>query len=146
MPSRILFGAFALDAETGELWKRGRKVKLPPKPARVLMLLAGSPGQLFTRETLRHRIWGEDTFVDFEHGLNFCIRAIRSVLGDHAKKPRYIETLPRRGYRFIAATASSAEPPPTAGPNGLGSLHGSSSEARRIAACEHYARARRSFT
>src|SRR5882724_1249281 len=96
------FGAFDLDLETGELRRRGRAVKLSPKPLQVLALLARSPGRLVTREAIRKELWGSDTFVDFEHALNFCIREVRAALGDHAKRPRYVETLPRRGYRFIA--------------------------------------------
>jgi DNA-binding winged helix-turn-helix (wHTH) protein len=103
----IRFGAFDLNLETGELCRRGRKLKLSPKPFRVLALLAASPSRLVTREAIQKELWGSDTFVDFEHALNFCIREIRSALGDSAKKPRFIETLPRRGYRFIAAVSNS---------------------------------------
>lgn len=139
MPShtRIHFGAFALDVSTGELWQGAQKCRLPPKPMRVLELLANSPGQLVTRETLRQKIWGADTFVDFEHGLNFCIRIIRSVLGDDARHPLYIETLPRRGYRFIASATTPEPISPQPAPV---------SDAQQLAAAEHYARARQSFS
>jgi len=100
--STIRFGAFELDLDTGEIRKHGRKVKLAPQPFQVLALLAQSSGQLVTRETLRAQLWGNHTFVDFEHGLNFCIRQIRTALGESARRPRFIETLPRRGYRFVA--------------------------------------------
>lgn len=98
--SLIHFGPFELRLETGELLKRGRKLKLPPQSFRLLALLASSPGQLVTRETIQKELWGNNTFVDFEHSLNFCVRQIRCVLGESGKKPRFIETLPRRGYRF----------------------------------------------
>jgi TolB-like protein/DNA-binding SARP family transcriptional activator/Flp pilus assembly protein TadD len=90
-----------LNLDIGEIRKRGRKVKLPPQPFQVLALLASSPGQLVTREAIREQLWGSETYVDFDHSLNFCVRKIREVLGESAKKPRYIETLPRRGYRFV---------------------------------------------
>ncbi|MGH9600990.1 MAG: winged helix-turn-helix domain-containing protein [Terriglobales bacterium] len=96
------FGVFELDLATGELRKSGVKIHLQPQPLRVLTLLVNRPGQMVTREELQREIWGNDTFVDFEQGLNFCIRKIRETLGDAADTPRYIETLPRRGYRFVA--------------------------------------------
>lgn len=99
---RLGFGVFELDLETGELHKSGHKIPLRPQAARVLTLLAIQSNHLITREELKDQIWGRDTFVDFEHGLNLCIRQIRAALGDDADTPRYIETLPRRGYRFIA--------------------------------------------
>ena len=99
----LRFGTFQLDSSTGELQKDGRPVRLPPQPARVLDVLASNAGRLVTRDELRDRIWSGDTFVDFEQGLNFCIKQIRTALGDDAKTPTYIETLPRRGYRFLAA-------------------------------------------
>jgi TolB-like protein len=100
--SRVRFGVFELDLQTGELRKAGVLLRLPPQPFKVLALLACRSGQLVTREEIRSQIWGTETFVDFEHGLNFAIKKIRDTLGDDAEKPRYIETLPRRGYRFIA--------------------------------------------
>jgi DNA-binding winged helix-turn-helix (wHTH) protein/tetratricopeptide (TPR) repeat protein len=99
--SLISFGAFQLNLDIGEIRKRGRRVKLPPQPFQVLAILVNSPGQLVTREAIREQVWGNETYVDFDHGLNFCIRKIREVLGESAKAPRYIETLPRRGYRFV---------------------------------------------
>jgi len=101
-PSLLRFGVFDLDIKSGELRKAGVDVKLPPQPSRVLVLLASRPWQLVTREELRQQVWGKETFVDFEHGLNSCIKQIRAVLHDDAEAPRYIETRPRRGYRFIA--------------------------------------------
>jgi len=101
--SRVLsFGPFELDVETAELRRAGVRVKLQLQPARVLSLLASHPGQLLTRERIQREVWPDGTFVDYEQSLNFCIRQIRGSLGDEATAPRYIETLPRRGYRFIA--------------------------------------------
>jgi TolB-like protein/Flp pilus assembly protein TadD len=101
--SRVRFGIFELDLQTGELRKSGVLLRLPPQPFKVLALLTSRPSQLVTREEIRDQIWGTDTFVDFEHGLNFVIKKIRDALGDDPETPRYIETLPRRGYRFIAS-------------------------------------------
>ena len=96
------FGDYELDRRTLELREAGRKIKLAPQPARVLALLASRAGELVTRDEIRREIWGAATFVDFEPNLNYCLNCIRAVLGDTAQSPRYIETLPRRGYRFIA--------------------------------------------
>jgi len=101
-PSAIRFGAFELDAASGTLRKSGILVKMHPQPFRVLLLLTESPGEIVTREEIRRSLWGDNTFVDFEGGINFCVKEVRAVLGDDPEKPRYIETLPRRGYRFIA--------------------------------------------
>jgi TolB-like protein/DNA-binding winged helix-turn-helix (wHTH) protein/tetratricopeptide (TPR) repeat protein len=98
----LQFGVFELDLQTGELRKSGHKVALRPQAAKLLAILASRPMQLVTREVLQDEIWGPDTFVDFEHGLNLCVRQIRAALDDDADTPRYIETMPRRGYRFIA--------------------------------------------
>lgn len=98
----LRFGAFELDPGTGELFRGGVRRKIQPQPFKVLTLLASQPGQLFTREELQEEIWGTGNLVDAEHGLNFCIKEIRAVLGDDAQSPRFVETLPRRGYRFIA--------------------------------------------
>jgi TolB-like protein/DNA-binding winged helix-turn-helix (wHTH) protein/Tfp pilus assembly protein PilF len=97
----IRFGRFELKLKSEELYRAGAPVKLPPQPFKVLALLAARAGQLVTREELRQEIWGQDTFVDFDKGLNFCIKQIREALGDNAQAPQYVETLPRRGYRFI---------------------------------------------
>jgi TolB-like protein/DNA-binding winged helix-turn-helix (wHTH) protein/tetratricopeptide (TPR) repeat protein len=101
-PRVFRFGLFLLDSETGELTKNGRKAALRPQAARVLAALASRCGQLVSRDELRDVLWSEGTFVDFEHGLNLCIQEIRAALHDDATSPRYVETLPRRGYRFIA--------------------------------------------
>ena len=113
----LRFGVFELDTHTGELRKLGKTIRLRPQAAKVLTALATRPGQLVTREELKDQLWGQDTFVDFEHGLNLCIQQIRAALDDDADTPRYVETLPRRGYRFIAPvqdpskkTAVAAQP------------------------------------
>ena len=100
--SLIRFGPFELNLENGDLRKDGEVVKLSRQPSTVLTLLASRPGELVSREEIKQKLWDGETFVDFEHGLNFCVRQIRTVLGDSADSPQYIETLPRRGYRFIA--------------------------------------------
>src|ERR1700730_15784679 len=99
---RIGFDVFERDIANGELRKQGKPVRLQPQPSKVLAALAARPGQLVTRQELRPEIWDGTPFVDFEQGLNFCIRQIRLVLGDDPETPQFIETIPRRGYRFIA--------------------------------------------
>ena len=100
--TRVRFGQFDFDAATGELTRGGTPVRLQPQPARVLALLVERAGAIVTREEIRRHVWGNETFVDFERGLNFCIAQIRSALADTADSPRYVETIPKRGYRFIA--------------------------------------------
>ena len=96
------FGGFVIDVRAAELYRRGKKVKVQHQPMQVLLALVERPGDVVTREELRERIWSADTFVDFEHSLNTAIKKIRQALGDRAKKSKYVETLPRRGYRFLA--------------------------------------------
>jgi DNA-binding winged helix-turn-helix (wHTH) protein/tetratricopeptide (TPR) repeat protein len=96
------FGAYKVDLRSGELYKHGIRMKLQDQPFRILALLLERPGDVVTREELRQKLWPADTFVDFDTGLNSAIKKLRDVLADSAEKPRYIETLPRRGYRFIA--------------------------------------------
>ena len=100
-PTRIRFDAFELDAASGELRKAGILLKLQPQPFRVLLLLIERAGQVVTREEIQRCLWRESTFVDFEHGINFSINQIRGALADSSENPRYVETIPRRGYRFI---------------------------------------------
>jgi TolB-like protein/tetratricopeptide (TPR) repeat protein len=102
MTGRVTFGAFELDLESGELCKSGRVLRLRPQPMRVLRLLVSQAGKLVDREEIRRLLWGESTFVDYDVGVDYCVYRIRSVLGDNAQAPRYVETLPGRGYRFIA--------------------------------------------
>src|SRR5262245_57971937 len=97
----LRFAVFELDLQSGELRKSGRIVILPPQPFKVLALLVSRQGELVTREEIQREVWGNEAFVDFERGLNFAISKIRTALADNADAPRYVETLPRRGYRFL---------------------------------------------
>jgi TolB-like protein/Tfp pilus assembly protein PilF len=106
----VSFGDFELDDQTFELRRSGERVRLQQQPARVLAFLLSRRGSLVTRDQIREAIWGEDTFVDFEQGLNFCIRQIRLTLNDQPDKPLYIETLPRLGYRFLLDVSESKPP------------------------------------
>jgi DNA-binding winged helix-turn-helix (wHTH) protein len=100
------FGPFQFRPETGELFRNGEPVELQNQPARVLELFTRRAGELVTREELRSALWGDDTYVDFDRSLNFCIRRIRVALGDSSREPTYLETLPRRGYRFLAPVSA----------------------------------------
>jgi TolB-like protein/DNA-binding winged helix-turn-helix (wHTH) protein/Tfp pilus assembly protein PilF len=112
--SFVRFGLFELDLESYELRKQGRLVPLRQQAATILGMLVQQPGRLVTRDEIRDRLWGSDTVVEFDQGLNNCIRGIRTALQDHAQSPRYVETLPRRGYRFIAPVRTSSPPAPAA--------------------------------
>jgi DNA-binding winged helix-turn-helix (wHTH) protein/TolB-like protein len=118
MPGCYRFGQFEFDAAIGELTREGSPVRLQPQPARVLALLVERAGAIVTRDEIRRHVWGQETFVDFERGLNFCIAQIRSALGDTADSPRYVETIPKRGYRFIAPVGGAGlkTGPSTTGP------------------------------
>ncbi|HWY06270.1 MAG TPA: tetratricopeptide repeat protein [Candidatus Acidoferrales bacterium] len=98
----VRFGTFEADLAAGELRKGGAKIKVHGQPFEVLALLLGRPGEIVLREELRQKLWPTDTFVDFDHGVNTAINRLREALGDSAENPRYIETVPRRGYRFVA--------------------------------------------
>jgi DNA-binding winged helix-turn-helix (wHTH) protein/TolB-like protein len=98
----VRFGIFDFSPSTGDLWRDGVPVRLQAQPARVLAALVARPGAIVTRDTLQREIWGESTHVDFERGLNFCIAQVRGALGDSAESPRFIETVPKQGYRFVA--------------------------------------------
>ena len=106
--THLYFGSFELDPRSGELWKNGRPVKLPPQPTKLLIFLASRPGELVTREEIKQNLWGVDTFVDFEQGLNFSVKKIRAAIGDNPDHPEFIQTLPRRGYRFTAPVSDHA--------------------------------------
>ena len=108
--SHIRFGVFEADLRAIELRKNGRKIKLQGQPFQLLAMLLKRPGQVTTREELRARLWPADTFVDFDHGLNAAIKRLRDALGDSAENPRFIETLARRGYRFIAPITVPVDP------------------------------------
>src|SRR5229473_4025810 len=107
---RVRFGAFDVDLRSGELHKHGIRLKLQDQPFQVLALLLEHPGDLVTREEIRQKLWPAETFVDFDTGLNSAIKKLRDVLGESAEEPRYIETLPRRGYRFTARVENGALP------------------------------------
>src|SRR5712692_779390 len=108
---RILrFGVFELDVRTGELRKHGVKLRLQGKPLQVLQALVERPGEVVTREELQRRLWPSDVFVDFDSGLNTAANRLRIALGDSADSPRYVETLNRAGYRFIAPVAVVGAP------------------------------------
>src|SRR5439155_26955550 len=102
MPGMVRFGVFELDRDAMELRKHGIRVRLQSQPFQVLAHLVGRPGQIVTREELKERIWAKDTFVDFDHSLNKAVNRLGEALNDDAGQPRYIETVPRRGYRFVA--------------------------------------------
>src|SRR5882672_9117750 len=106
----LRFENFEVDLRSGELRKAGVKLKFGGQPFQVLSILLERPGELVTREQLQKRLW-PDTFVDVDHNLNTAINKIREALGDSAESPRYVETIPRRGYRFIGALEASAPPP-----------------------------------
>ncbi len=108
----VRFGAFEADLRSGELRKHGIKVKLEGQPFQVLAALLVRPGQLVTREELQKELWPDETFVDFEQGINAAVKRLRLALEDSADQPRFIETLPRRGYRFIGHVENGAQPPP----------------------------------
>lgn len=108
----IRFGPFELDAQSGELRQGDNRIRLQEQPLQVLLALLGHPGEVVSRDELRRRLWSDDTFVAFDDGLNTVIRRLRDALGDSADRPVYVETLPRRGYRFIGAI----QPAPTPGP------------------------------
>jgi DNA-binding winged helix-turn-helix (wHTH) protein len=99
---RLCFGEFCLDPTTGELTRNGTPISLERQPALVLARLAAAPGTLVSREELSALLWGSGTHVKYDDGLNYCMRRIRVALQDDPRSPRYIETIPRRGYRFIA--------------------------------------------
>src|SRR5580693_4401711 len=104
----IRFGVFGLDLQAGELRKNGAKLKLQDQPFQMLSMLVERPGELVSREDVRRRLWPADTFVNFDQGLNRALNKLREVLGDSAESPRFIETLSRRGYRFIAPVTTAA--------------------------------------
>src|ERR1700740_827147 len=98
----LQFGVFEVDRKIGELRRNGVKVRLQDQPLQILLTLLERPGEVVTREELRARLWPDDTFVDFEHSINTAVRRLRDALGDSAENPRFVETVARRGYRFLA--------------------------------------------
>jgi len=137
-PRIVRFGAFELDLRAGELHRNGLKIKLQEQPFQVLAMLLRHPGEAVTREELQKTVWPADTFVDFDRGLNKTINKIREALGDSADNPRFVETLPRRGYRFIAAVdVGAVRKPPLQGIPVPSSLlrHGKGDRAYLFCAC-----------
>jgi DNA-binding winged helix-turn-helix (wHTH) protein len=121
----LRFDAFEVSLRAGELYKKGRKIKLQEQPFHILAMLLVQPGEVITREELREKLWPADTFVDFDHSLNTAIKKLRRALGDEADKPRFIETLPRRGYRFLGAVeevSPALQPPNTSAPDLVGNV------------------------
>ena len=118
---RYRFGAFEADSATGELRRQGLRLKLNAQPFQVLLMLLDRPGEVLTREEISRELWPDGTFVDYEHGVNSAVNRIREALGDAASSPRFVETLARRGYRFVA-------PVERIGPSGTTpALHGNES-------------------
>src|SRR5436309_448778 len=113
-PHRLRFGVFEIDRRTGEVRRQSVRIKLAAQPFQILSTLLDRPGELVTREELRQRLWPSDTFVDFEHSLNSAVKKLRLALGDPAEAPVFIETLPRRGYRFLQPVEAVVEPSSTA--------------------------------
>jgi Tol biopolymer transport system component/DNA-binding winged helix-turn-helix (wHTH) protein len=116
-PRTFRFGLFELDLHAGELRRNGVRVKLQDQPFQILVQLLERRGEVVTREELRGRLWGSDTFVDFDHSLNAAIRRLRDALGDSAENPRFVETVARRGYRFLAPVGAAAQPSNGTGPD-----------------------------
>jgi DNA-binding winged helix-turn-helix (wHTH) protein len=107
-PLILRFDVFEADLRAGELFKAGRKIKLQVLPFQVLALLLERPGEILRREELQGKLWPANTFLDFDHSLNTAIKKLRQALGDNKKKPRFVETLPKRGYRFIGTVEQAA--------------------------------------
>lgn len=107
---KLQFDDFEFNSETGELWQGTEAIHLQPQPARVLALLIAHRGELVTREAIQQHVWGKDTVVDFEQGLNWCVRRLREALHDSPSEPKFIQTVPRRGYRFVADVKELALP------------------------------------
>src|ERR1700728_175305 len=107
---RLRFGVFEVDLRAGELRKHGLRIRLQEQPFRVLAMLLQRAGQVVTREELQKKLWTADTFVDFDHGLNKAVNKIREALGDSAESPRFVETVSRRGYRFLAEVREAGPP------------------------------------
>ena len=114
------FGSFELDLEAERLLKNGRTIRIQPQPFRLLCLLTNRPGLLVTREEIQAALWAGDTFVDFDQGVNFAVKQVRDALGDRAEDSLYVQTVPKRGYRFLAPVDEGPEP---VEPVIVGSIH-----------------------
>ena len=118
----VRFDVFEVDLRAEEVYKAGRKIRLQVLPFQALAMLLERPGEVVTRKEFENRLWPGDTFVDFDHSLNTAIKKLRLALGDDNKKPRFVETLPKRGYRFIGNLDHAAPPLPAAPSSGVGRL------------------------
>jgi DNA-binding winged helix-turn-helix (wHTH) protein len=112
IPPTLRFGVFELDPRAGEVRKKGMRIRLQGHPVEILVRLLERPGEIVTREELQKQLWPADTFVDFESGLNNAMKRLRAALDDHAENPRFIETLPRHGYRFVGSVDGAERIPP----------------------------------
>jgi cholera toxin transcriptional activator len=119
----VRFGAFEVDLVSGELRKNGTRIRLQEQPFRVLAMLLERPGEMVSREDLHSKLWPGDTFVDFDHGLNTAVNKLREALGDAAANPRFVQTVARRGYRFIAPVQVNGNPAAPAAVDTLAPLH-----------------------
>jgi len=131
-PDLVRFSAYEVNLRAGELYRAGRKIRLQVQPFHVLAMLLEHPGQVVARADLQKRLWPEDTFVDFDHSLNTAIKKLRQALNDDKRKPRFIETLPKRGYRFIGAVEQRAKLPPP-GPSAKSNSGAASHPVGRVA-------------
>jgi DNA-binding winged helix-turn-helix (wHTH) protein len=123
---KIRFGPFELDPRAGELRRGHRRVRLQERPLKMLVALLANPGEVVTREELRMRLWPAKMFVDFDNGLNNAVNKLRTALGDSAAKPEYIETVGRRGYRFIGSVIEAETPPMRSPPTPVDTAEGAS--------------------
>src|SRR5579862_8514423 len=139
----LRFGVFELDLRAGELRKNGLRVRLQQQPFQVLAMLLERPGEVVGREELQKKLWPADTFVDFDHGLNKVINKIREALGDSAESPRFVETVARRGYRFLAEVRVSDAAPVRRGelatqPDPASGVRDGPAVAIKLPAAEHF--------
>jgi DNA-binding winged helix-turn-helix (wHTH) protein len=145
-PAMVQFGDYSMDVRAGELYRKGRKLKLQEQPFQILALLVAQRGQLVTRDELREKLWSQDTFVDFDHSLNTAVKKLRQALNDEADKPRFIETIPRKGYRFIGpavetpqgagkSDSAPAQAPETAAPGLVGRVFVLRGQSHRKSEC-----------
>jgi DNA-binding winged helix-turn-helix (wHTH) protein len=111
------FGEFDLDLDAGELRRAGRLIRLQPQPFKLLALVVRRAGTVVTREEIRSELWAEGTFVDFDQAVNFAVKQVRDAIGDAADRPVYLQTVPKRGYKFIAPVEQSGNPRPAGGPD-----------------------------
>lgn len=116
-PQVFRFGEFDLDLDAGELRRAGRLVRLQPQPFKLLALVVRRAGSIVTREEIRAELWTDGTFVDFDQAVNFAIKQIRDAVGDSADRPVYLQTVPKRGYKFIAPVEQAGKPGPRGGPD-----------------------------